>query len=156
MSKLVSAAAVVGIAAGLAACGAHLGASGRAGDVRITDVVAWGFPGSGTLTIGCHLKSSAGDSLTAVTTSAAAHASLHNVVTTSGVSQMVEVPAVPLPAGSTVVLGTGGYHVMLDSLTGTFMPGDSVSVALVFARGGRLELRVPVVKFGDAQDLLNQ
>jgi periplasmic copper chaperone A len=138
----------------VSACARHLGASGRVGGISVTDAVAWGFPGSGSLTVGCRITSSVPDSLVAVTTPVAAHAQLHNVVTNQGISRMIAVPVVPLPAHTTVRLGAGGYHVMLDSLLANVVAGDSVEVTWEFAGAGKLTLRVPVVKFGDAQELL--
>lgn len=138
------------------ACARRIGANGTVAGVTVTDAVAWGFPGSGSLTVGCRMESTAPDSLIAVSTPVAAHAQLHNVVTANGVSQMVPVSAIPLPPQSSVRLGAGGYHVMLDSLTAQVTVGDSVAVTWDFARAGKLTLYVPVVKFGDAQDLLKQ
>ncbi len=139
-----------------AACARRIGARGTVAGVTVTDAVAWGFPGSGSLTVGCRMESASPDSLIAVTTPVAAHAQLHNVVTANGISSMVAVRAIPLPPQSTVRLGAGGYHVMLDSLTAQVAVGDSVAVTWEFARAGKLTLSVPVVKFGDAQEVLNR
>lgn len=139
-----------------AACARRIGAHGTVAGLTVTDAVAWGFPGSGSLTIGCRMESTSADSLVAVTTSVAAHAQLHNVVTKAGISRMVPVDAIPLPPQSSVRLGAGGYHVMLDSLRTQVSVGDSVEVTWDFARAGKLTLYVPVVKFGDAQELLQQ
>lgn len=148
---------LLGIALLLAAgCARRIGAHGTVGGVTVTDAVAWGFPGSGSLTIGCRMESATPDSLIAVSTPVAAHAQLHNVVTANGISRMVHVSAIPLPPQSSVRLGAGGYHVMLDSLTAEVAVGDSVAVTWDFAQAGKLTLYVPVVKFGDAQDLLKQ
>jgi len=64
------------------------------------------------------------------------------------VMKMRAVPALDLPAGKTVELTSGGYHVMLMDLK-TALPKDStVPLTLVFkdARGvqSRMELKVPV------------
>jgi copper(I)-binding protein len=45
---------------------------------------------------------------------------------------MHPVEKIDLPAGGTVELKTGGYHVMLIDLTGDLMAGDEVEVTLHF------------------------
>jgi len=59
-----------------------------------------------------------------------------------------------LPAGKTVELKPGGYHVMLMDLKQQLKPGDTVPVTLVVeGRDGRketLELKVPVHPLGGA------
>lgn len=141
---------------GATACGGAGGAHTSVNGVTVSRAVAWGFPGSGSITVGCRIASSGGDSLLAVASPVAAHTQLHNVVTSNGVSRMVPAAAVPLPAGSTVTLGTGGYHVMMDSLAREVAVGDSVSVTFTFSHAGAVTLGVPMMRFGDAQDLLKQ
>ena len=66
-----------------------------------------------------------------------------------GMRGMREVPAgVPVPAGQTVRLEPGGYHVMLLGLRGPLAEGDSVDLEVEFARAGPVPVRVGVVGLG--------
>ncbi len=46
--------------------------------------------------------------------------------------KMRAVPRLDLPAGKPVILGPGGYHVMLMNLKQTIKTGDSVPLTLQF------------------------
>ncbi len=77
---------------------------------------------------------SAGDaSLVAVATPAAKAAEIHTMIHEGGMMKMRPVDSLALPAGKTVELKPGGYHVMLLDLTGPLKDGDSVPVVLTFA-----------------------
>ena len=52
---------------------------------------------------------------------------------------------VPVPAHSVVRLSPAKGHVMLDRLTGTLRPGDTVSLLLRFDKAGQVLLEVPVI-----------
>jgi copper(I)-binding protein len=76
-------------------------------------------------------------------------AELHDVVTEDGLTRMQHVPALPIPAGGTARLAPGGYHVMLTELSAPLEVGQTVPVALVFARGGTVRFAVPVLTYTD-------
>ena len=46
--------------------------------------------------------------------------------------RMRQVPSVALPAGQTVELKSGGYHVMLMNLTQQVKAGDTIPLTLIF------------------------
>ncbi len=56
---------------------------------------------------------------------------IHEMAMENDVMRMRAVPALPLPAGKTVELKPGGYHVMLMDLKGPVKEGDVVPVSLV-------------------------
>jgi periplasmic copper chaperone A len=62
------------------------------------------------------LQSSAGDRLTGASTPAAQAAQLHTVSMEGGVMKMRQVDGIDLPAGQSVTLKPGGYHLMLMGL----------------------------------------
>jgi hypothetical protein len=72
---------------------------------------------------------------------------VHEMAMDNNVMKMRKVAGLPLPAGQTVTLKPGGYHVMLMDLKGQVKEGDLVPVTLVFAGkdGTRStqELKVP-------------
>jgi copper(I)-binding protein len=65
---------------------------------------------------------------------------VHEMKLDGDVMRMRAVPALPLPAGQTVELKPGGFHVMLMDLKGPVKAGDAVPLTLVFegADGKRL------------------
>ena len=121
----------------------------HAQDIQVTD--AWirstvqGQKGSGAF---MKLTSKSGAKLVGVSTPVAGVAEVHEMKMEGDVMKMRAVPVLDLPAGKTVELSPGGYHVMLMELK-TALPKDStVPVTLMFkdAKGAdsKLEIKVPV------------
>ena len=73
---------------------------------------------------------------------------LHEMKMDKDVMKMGEIPALDLPAGQTVELKPGSYHVMLMDLKQTLAVDSTVPLTLTFqdAKGNKsqLELKVPV------------
>lgn len=76
------------------------------------------------------LKSAKGGSLIGVETPVAAMAEVHEMRMDKNVMHMSAVPKLELPAGTTVELEPGGYHVMLIDLKKPLKKGDSVPLTL--------------------------
>ena len=57
---------------------------------------------------------------------------IHEMVMQDNVMKMRQVPAVELPAGKTVELKPGGYHVMLMDLKQPLKAGEQVPLTLTF------------------------
>jgi copper(I)-binding protein len=57
---------------------------------------------------------------------------------------MFDVPSIDFPAGSTVELKSGSYHVMLMNLPQEMKAGSTISITLVFAKSGEITFEVPV------------
>lgn len=57
---------------------------------------------------------------------------VHEMAMQDNIMRMRQMPAVELPAGKTVELKPGGYHVMLMNLKQQVKEGDSVPLTLVF------------------------
>jgi copper(I)-binding protein len=68
--------------------------------------------------------------LVGVTTPVAEEAEVHEMRLEGGVMKMRAAPRLDLPAGKTVVLKPGGYHVMLMGLKRQLKPGDMVPLTL--------------------------
>lgn len=84
---------------------------------------------------------SAPDRLIGVETAMAAKAAVHeSKVDASGVGTMEPVPALDIPAGATVSLDRGGYHIMLMGLTGPLAEGEMHKVTLIFEQAGPVEV----------------
>ncbi|RVT86585.1 copper chaperone PCu(A)C [Rhodobacteraceae bacterium CCMM004] len=70
---------------------------------------------------------------------------IHETVTRDGVAAMEHRDGVDIPAGSTVTLAPGGYHVMFMGLGGDpFEPGEEIAATLVFETAGEVEIRFAV------------
>ena len=94
------------------------------------------------------------DTLNSIGT-AAGTASLHTVVTdSSGVTSMRPLAGLVIPAGASVALAPGGYHVMLTELRSPLEAGDSIFIALDLARANLLRFRVPVVTYTEMVERL--
>ena len=70
--------------------------------------------------------------LVGVASPAAKTAEVHNMKMENGVMRMFPVTGVDIPAGQTVKLASGGYHVMLTGLQQPLKTGDKVPMKLTF------------------------
>ena len=61
-----------------------------------------------------------------------------------GMMQMVPVDEIPVPAGETVALEPGGYHIMLLDLAAPLEVGDTIEVTLTFETAGEMVLEAEV------------
>jgi copper(I)-binding protein len=61
-----------------------------------------------------------------------------------GVMRMRQVEAIELPAGETTALQPGGLHIMLFSLQGPLVEGETYPLTLTLEAAGPVELEVQV------------
>ena len=78
------------------------------------------------------LKSKDGAQLVSVSSPVAGIAEVHEMKLEGDVMKMRAVPALDLPAGKTVELKPGGYHVMLQELKAPLAPNTSIQLTLTF------------------------
>ena len=94
------------------------------------------------------LKSPGGGALVAAESPAASIVEIHEMAMVKDVMKMRAIAGLDLPAGKTVELKPGGYHVMLMDLKGQVKEGDTVPLTLVVqGRDGKrqnLEVKAPV------------
>ncbi len=78
----------------------------------------------------------------------AASVEIHNMTMQNGVMKMFPVDGIDIPAGKTVKLASGGYHVMLIGLKQQMKSGERVPLKLTFEGADKkresLELSVEV------------
>ncbi|WP_180682921.1 copper chaperone PCu(A)C [Tepidicella baoligensis] len=78
---------------------------------------------------------------------------IHEMVMEKDVMKMRQIPGLDLPAGQTVELKPGGYHVMLMDLKQPLQPGQSVPITLVFEDANKLrftqQIEAPVKALGE-------
>lgn len=79
---------------------------------------------------------SAADKLVSASSDVAAKAALHETREKDGVMKMHSIKALPVPAGQTVELKPGSYHVMLTGLKQPLKEGESFNVTLHFEKAG--------------------
>lgn len=82
--------------------------------------------------------------LVGIDTSAAKSAEIHETTMDGDVMQMRPVAEVEIPAGETLQLEPGSYHVMLMGLTAPLAAGDTIRLTLTFDSGVRLETEAVV------------
>ena len=81
------------------------------------------------------LASRADAALVAVSSPSAKAAEIHTMALEGGVMKMRAIDSLALPAGKTVELKPGGYHLMLLDLAQPLKEGETVSMVLTFADG---------------------
>jgi protein SCO1 len=80
---------------------------------------------------------------------------VHRHTMRDGRMMMEQVSGAPVPAGDSLALEPGGYHLMLRELGSTLAVGDTFTVRLQFARGGILPVRAVVVPYAALQQMLS-
>jgi periplasmic copper chaperone A len=77
------------------------------------------------------IKSAQAAALVAVRTPVTARAEIHEMKMEGGIMKMRPVTRIELPAGKTVELRPGGYHLMLMNIAKPLRPGETVPITLV-------------------------
>jgi periplasmic copper chaperone A len=90
----------------------------------------------------------ADDALLAVKANVSEKVELHTHSMDGGVMKMREVPRIDLPAGKTVELKPGGFHIMFINLKTPLKQGEKVPLTLVFEKAGEVKVSMAV----DAMD----
>lgn len=134
------------------ACGGQPSASGG---VQITD--AWARTSPTMATAGAVYMRIANNGTTedglidaSIDPSIAASVEMHETVaggTNMGSAPMMEmrpVDRIAIPAGASVELAPGGYHIMLMDLAGPLQSGGQVQLTLVFERAGTIAVTADV------------
>ena len=86
------------------------------------------------------------DRLIAVTSPAAGRTEIHEMKMDGDVMRMREIAGgLVIPAGETVTLEPGGYHLMFMDLEGPFVAGETTEVTLTFETAGDVVLTYPIV-----------
>jgi copper(I)-binding protein len=98
-------------------------------------------------------KSASADRLTGASSDVADKLQIHEMTVVNGVMQMRQLAdGLPIPAGGSVVLKPGSYHVMLIGLKQPLTPGETFPLTLTFAKAGNISVTVAVQAIGAMQD----
>lgn len=123
---------------------------------RITVTDAWARPSSAMAGAGAAYATitnagSAVDALIGVTSPAAATVEVHETVAMgspeasgSGMMGMRPVARIEIPAGGSIQLKPGSYHVMLIGLVKDLKAGDSIDLTLKFEKAGEITVKAQV------------
>ena len=92
---------------------------------------------------------SAPDRLVSVSSPAADLVQVHEMKMDGSIMRMREVEkGLEIPAGGSVILAPGGYHLMMMGLKAPFKQGASVPVTLVFEKAGKIDVELAVEAMG--------
>ena len=98
-------------------------------------------------------KTSASDRLTAVSSDVAAEIQIHEMSVVNGIMKMRQLTdGLAIPAGGSVTLKPGGYHVMLIGLKKPLAAGETFPLTLTFEKAGNISVTVRVKAMGAMQD----
>ncbi len=131
----------------------HMGAHSAAAVFTVGDLeLAGGFTratlpnapvGGGFLTITNH--GTADDRLLSASSPIAADTQIHEMKMEGDVMKMTELPdGLLIPAGETVTLSPGGFHLMFMSLNQALVEGTEVPVTLTFEHAGTIDIALGV------------
>lgn len=93
------------------------------------------------------------DRLTSVASDIADKVQIHEMSVVNGVMEMRPLAdGLPVPAGGSVVLKPGSYHVMLIGLKKPLTAGETFPLTLTFEKAGNISVTVPVQAMGAMRD----
>jgi copper(I)-binding protein len=84
-------------------------------------------------------------SLISVSTDVAEFVEIHATTIENDIARMSPVDELDIPAGNSVALEPGGYHIMLINLTRDLIPGETIALKLTFASNIEMTIDVPVM-----------
>lgn len=110
---------------------------------------AWARPGAAGAESAAYLTITApsgqADALVSASSPAANMVQLHEVSTDAqGMTGMHHIDRLDIPAGETVRLEPGGYHLMLMGLTAELAVGGTIELTLVFERAGNVVVEAEI------------
>jgi copper(I)-binding protein len=98
-------------------------------------------------------KTGNADRLTGASSDVAGTLQIHEMTVVNGVMQMRQLAdGLPIPAGGSVALKPGSYHVMLIGLKKPLTAGETFPLTLTFEKAGNISVTVPVQAMGAMQD----
>ena len=132
-------------AVAIAACGAGATASGSAPTISGAWVRPAAANGQSAAYFTITNTSGAADALLSATSPGASMVELHETSTDgSGMTGMHPVARLDIPAGRSVDLKPGGYHLMLMGLSGELAVGKTIELDLVFEHAGKVVVNAEI------------
>jgi len=95
------------------------------------------------------------DRLVSASTTVAAVVEIHEIVDKDGLKEMRPLEhGLEIPAGATVTLAPGGYHIMMIGLTEDLNAGMTFELTLTFEKAGEVTVTVPVQRTAPTVDAI--
>lgn len=129
-------------------------ATARAGDISLDHPWSRATPAGAPVGAGyVTLKNSgaAADKLVSATADVARKVEVHEMAMDNGVMKMRPVNGLEIPAGQSVELKPGGYHIMFMGLKQQLKAGDTVKGVLTFEKAGAVPVEFKVEAMGAGQ-----
>lgn len=143
--RFLAAALILGLMVPFAA------AQGQSNGISVSQAWSRATPGgvrNGTAYLQISSKGPEGDKLVGAKSDIAGQVELHNHIHEGGMMKMRRVDAIDVPAGETVKLEPGGFHVMLMDLKRPLKAGESFDLTLVFEKAGDIPVKATVEPIG--------
>jgi copper(I)-binding protein len=97
-------------------------------------------------------KTNTADRLTAASSDVASNVQIHEMTVVNGIMQMRQLTnGLAIPAGGSVTLKPGSYHMMLIGLKKPLIAGQTLPLTLTFAKAGNISITVPIQTIGAGQ-----
>jgi periplasmic copper chaperone A len=98
-------------------------------------------------------KSHDADRLLGASSDVADKSQIHEMKVVNGIMEMREVSGgLRVPAGGSIELKPGSYHVMLIGLKKPFKAGETIPLTLDFEKAGKISITVPIRAMGAGHD----
>ncbi len=131
------------VAASLAACSSGAATAPTISDAWVRPPAGMDKPAAAYMVI--TNSSGQADALLSVSTPAASSVEIHETSTdASGMTGMHPIARLEVPAGGTVTLAPGGFHLMIMGLTKPLEVGGKLELDLVFERAGKVVVQAEV------------
>jgi copper(I)-binding protein len=99
-------------------------------------------------------KGTTADRLVSASSGASQQVEIHEMKMDGSVMRMRELAdGLEIPAGASVTLKPGGYHIMFMELKAPFTKGNKVPVTLVFEKAGKVDVEFAVQDMGSAEPM---
>ena len=133
---------------------ALFGGSAVAGDITVSDAWVRASPmanGPAAIFLTITNGGSSPDRVVSAATPASRVTQLHSHTMADGVMRMRQVDGIDIPAGQSVELKPGAFHIMLLDPVAALKEGDSVPVTLTFEHAGAISATAHVAGAGAMQ-----
>jgi copper(I)-binding protein len=134
----------------LSACGTPVPAASQAG-IEVFDPFAHTAGAGETTAAYMIIKNSGSEAdvlLNATCDEATMVQVMESMMMAGDVMSMGDVPGIDLPAGKSVELRSGSYHIMLMDMKQELKADSTINLTLEFAKAGKIVLNVPVLVLG--------
>jgi periplasmic copper chaperone A len=114
------------------------------GSLKLENAFTRPTPGGSTVAVGYVTIVNSGstpDRLVSASSDISAKTQIHETEMDNGVMKMAELPdGLPIPAGKSVALKPGSYHIMFVDIKHPVKPGEVIHATLTFEKAGKVDV----------------